>query len=96
MRIFCWGSRSFRAARLQNRSSTTSRRSSWILVPTRLITIWLSPTSKQNKLQLARTQLEQAVASDPKQANAAYDLGIVLLELGSQPQPFVPCNAHML
>jgi tetratricopeptide (TPR) repeat protein len=36
----------------------------------------------EQRLQDGCAQLEQAVKPDPNQADAAYDLGIVLLELG--------------
>src|SRR5439155_27239989 len=37
---------------------------------------------RERNFQDARAELEQAVSLDARQADAAYDLGIVLLELG--------------
>src|SRR5439155_2231484 len=73
---FCWDSPSFRAARRQNQFDITNERLSCSLDPTRVITYL-----RERNFQDARAELEQAVSLDARQADAAYDLAIVLLEL---------------
>src|SRR5947209_19760141 len=78
---FCWDSPSFRAARRQNQSNITNERLSCSLVPTRVTTTWLWPTCG-NVIFRMRAQNLSKQCLDARQADAAYDLGIVLLELG--------------
>jgi Tfp pilus assembly protein PilF len=82
------------AARRCSPFGITKRRSSWNLAPTPPNDLALAYL-KENKVRDARGELEHTVALDPKQPNAAYDLGIVLLKMGSPLSRFLICAMHM-